>query len=530
MGGICCGESGRLEPLGEGCAIKFVPIPTGDEHKRLLVRVAIPETDGVYQPTIHYDCVHNQIQAIRNRVCGRVEAPTPHGLALVRAAARAMAASLPPTSADDVYALANRHGGLKGARYRAAADSYNTFGLFPGDSAIRMFVKSERFDAAKKVNPDPRAIQYRGAKYCVALAQYLRPVEEHLYLYDRASKGVPRTRNVAKGLNSVDRAQLLAQKLTGFDSPRIIALDASRFDKHVNEGLLKIEHMVYLASNNNPEFAHLLKQQLRNKCFSSLGVSYVVAARRMSGDMNTAIGNIVIMLCMMIALCNSVLKLLKWDCLDDGDDILVILEESDVSRFQTALTPTFRSFGMDMKMDAPVASIHEVEFCQSKVIEFAPDKFKFVRNYTSVLSKATSGVRNWRDPAFRSRVIHAVGTCELVLGLGVPVLQSFALALLRNTSGGKDTLRHAPDGLRARTLRDAKLLGIRDLNKVRPSPIQPCARSSFALAFDCSESRQLELERFFDQWTFSLDLANFGEEWEVYSWTSAQSTGELYRT
>lgn len=519
-----------LQPLDEGCSIRSIPVPDGDEHKRLLVRVAIPETDGIFQPTIHYDCIHNQIQSIHNRVCGVVERPTPEGLRVVRLAASAIAATLPETQPDDVYDLARRHGGMKGARYRRAADELTTFGLFPGDSTVKMFVKAERFNPLAKINPDPRAIQFRGAKYCVALAQYLRPIEEHLYQFDKASAGVPRTRNVAKGLNSVARAELLVAKGSAFRSPVYITLDASRFDKHVSEALLKVEHSVYRASNPSEEFAELLRLQLRNRCFSTLGVAYRVRGRRMSGDMNTAIGNVVIMLCMMIAFCDLILGLFRWDCLDDGDDIVVILEEEDVARFRAEVTGAFRTFGMEMKMDEPCRSIHEVEFCQSKVIEYQPFRFKFVRDYRSVLSKATSGVRNWGNVGYRVKVIHAIGTCELILGLGVPVLQAYAQALLRNSSGDRDILRHAPDGLKARALRDARLLGIKDVRHLRPAAIHPVARTTFAEAFGCSESLQLELESFFASWTFDVrSLSLHGLEWEVESWTSAQSTCELYR-
>lgn len=510
--------------------MREVPTTHGDEHKRRLVRVAIPETDGVFQPTVHYDCTHNQVQAIRNRVIGVVVKPSPHGLALVRSAVRDVTATLRQSGEDDIFALADRHGGQKGRRYRDAAVKYGMFGINATDACIKMFVKSERFNPISKINPDPRAIQFRGAKFCVALAQYLRPIEEKLYLFSQASDGVANSRNVAKGLNSVERAELLVRKASCFQDPVYVTLDASRFDKHVSEALLKIEHSVYRHCNQDPVFEKLLNMQLLNRCFSSLGISYVARGRRMSGDMNTAIGNVILMLVMMIAYCRHILNLAVWDCLDDGDDIVVIIERRDVFRFRANLCSSFESFGMEMKMDEACESIHDVEFCQSRVVEYQPSRFKFVRDYRAVFSKATSGVRNWMDPIFRTRVIHAIGTCELVLGLGVPILQSYALALLRNSSGIKDVLKHAPDGLKARALRDAKSLGV-SINKcLLPQPILRCSRESFAQAFNCTEAEQLRIEAWLDSWTFDISTSQaFGSEWEVYSWSSATSTGELYR-
>lgn len=518
-----------LESLDEGCSITRIPIPDGDEHKRRLYRVAVPRAPGVYQPVVHYDCIHNQIRAVHNRVCGVVPKPTREGVAVLRKFAEEIGRTLPPTCAEDIYALAKRHTGAKARRYRDAADAYCVEGLFPRDSHIKMFVKPERMDPSAKVDPDPRAIQFRGAKYCVVLASFLRPIEELLYQYDRASDGVPCSRNVAKGLNAVDRAELLHRKMQGFRSPVVFSCDASRFDKHVDVALLDLEHLVYKKSNNDAMFAKLLSLQKTNKCFSSLGMAYKVRGRRMSGDMNTAIGNVVLMLIMITAYCRGIIELTTWDCLDDGDDLIVIVESEDAPRFQGCFVSSFLTFGMEMKLDAPVASIHQVVFCQSCVVEYAPERYKFVRDFRAVVSKSTSGVRNWAVPKFRTRVIHAVGLCELVLNLGVPVLQSYALCLLRNSKGDNDPLRHAPDGLRARAMRDAKYIGIKDVSATRPVEVQMCARESFAIAFNCDIVEQHRLEQFFDQWVFDLNVVeDYGQEIHAPSWTKAMSTCEVY--
>lgn len=527
---ICCGEHADLEPIDEGCSIRLPAAPHGDDHKRRLVRVATLDAAGVFQPTIHYDCIHNQIQAVRNRIIGVVVKPTHEGMALVRLAASDLCRSLHHTGEDDLYALANRHSGRKADRYRRAADQLSTFGLNRNDSCVKMFVKSERFDPTTKVNPDPRPIQFRAAKYCVALAQFLRPIEEQIYTTTCASDGVPPSRNVAKGLNSVARAELLVAKASHFNDPVFIPLDASRYDKHVSTQLLKVEHSIYLHCNGNLEFRNLLKEQLINRCFTNLGLSYVAVARRMSGDMNTASGNVILMLVLVIAVCRFILRLPRWDCLDDGDDVIAIVERCDVTAFVTNVVDAFASFGMKLKVEEPVSSIHEVEFCQARIVEYSPSRFKFVRDFRTVMSKATCGVRNWQDPAYRSRVIHAIGTCEMILGLGVPILQNYAQALLRNSKPGRDYLKYAPDGLRLRAQRDAKLLGIRDPRSLHPTPIQQCARASFAVAFGVTEHDQLRLERRLDEWTFDTSsLQYFGAEWDVASWTGTMSRGEVSR-
>jgi len=525
---VCCGSAGKLQPIDDGCSLDRVPIIHDDEHKRLLVRVAIP-AEG-FQPTVHHDCTHNQVQAIRNRVIGVVPKPNSEGLSLMRKGMHAITRSLVPTTEDDIFALSKRHGGAKGARYARAAEEYLSFGLQKSDSNIKTFVKPERFDPTSKENPDPRAIQFRAPKYCVALAKYLRPIEEQVYQFQNASNGVPRSRNVAKGLNSKARAHALMEKAKHFKNPCFITMDASRFDKHVSVAHLRMEHNIYLTCNSCPEFARLLNMQLLNKCFTTRGIKYTVKGRRMSGDMNTAIGNIIIMLIMIFAYCSYHLGLSKWDCLDDGDDFVIIIEREDEIRFCADVSDVFLTMGMEMKVDPPVYDLHDVEFCQSKIIEYCPGGYKFVRNYRKVISNSTSGVRNWGNRTVRNNTINSVGMCELVLNLGIPVLQEYALALLRNTSGSKDPMKYASMGYKAHMSRELANLRVSNIKHVRPTSITSEARASFARAYGMSEGDQIDLEERLRAWSFVLDDPIYhGAEWDVDTWTGTMSYNEIYR-
>jgi putative intracellular protease/amidase len=109
------------------------------------------------------------------------------------------------------------------------------------------------------------------------------------------------------------------------------------------------------------------------------------------------------------------------------------------------------------------------------------------------------------------------------------VLQAYAQALLRNTRGVSDPLRYVSEGLRARTLRDARLLGI-DVKVMQPQPVTHCARASFADAFGVDETTQLKIEKWLDTWTFSTsNVFTVGQEWQVEGWISAQSDFECHR-
>lgn len=491
-----------------------------------MVRVASPLIPGVFQPTFHHDCWHNQVRAVLGRVIGKVVKPSQPGIARLKESAQWVASRIPFCAAQDIFAMPARYSGAKRTRYEEAAWKFLRFGLKASDAFCSMFVKSERFNAYLKTNPDPRAIQFRGSVYCVALAMYLQPIEHHIYTMGGFSKGVPDSRNIAKGLNSVQRAEVLSKKMSYFRNPVVLSLDASRFDKHVSSDLLKIEHSVYTHVNPHFHFRKLLSMQLVNKVFAKSGLKYVSKGRRMSGDMNTALGNCLLMLIMVRAFC-LFLNLAVWDCLDDGDDCLLIIEQEDLASVQSSIVTHFLDYGMEMKVEKVAYSLFEVEFCQSSVVEYAEARFKFVRDYRAVISKSLSGIRHWQDPNYRLKVLRAIGMCELVLNLGVPVLQSFALCLLRNVGRTTD-IRLASDGLKSRVARELRGLGL-SLSDVKPRKVADVARSSFATAFNCSIYDQETYEGFFDAWEFDVtSLAFFGDEWEVERWLPAQSSREVY--
>lgn len=524
VSGVCVGETHGLE-VDEGCKILSWPKPHDDRHKKSMVRVASPLIPGVFQPTFHYDCWHNQVRAVLGRVIGVVPKPSPAGIARLKDVASWVAGRLPRTQPQDVWAMPARYSGAKRKRYEDAVVSYLHFGVSARDAGCTMFVKSERFDGNAKVNPDPRAIQFRGARYCVAVAQYLQPIEHEVYNMSGFSAGVPPSRNIAKGLNSIERAELLHKKLSAFTSPVVLSLDASRFDKHVSKALLQIEHSVYTSACRNPHFRWLLRLQLVNRVKAANGLKYICEGRRMSGDMNTALGNCLLMLMMVVSYAWSI-ELAQWDCLDDGDDCLLIVPEEDLRAVQGSLVKHFLDYGMEMKVERVARSLHEVVFCQSSVIEVAGARFKFVRDYRAVISKSLSGIRHWQDPKYRLKVLGSIGICELTLNLGVPILQAFACCLLRNAGRPRD-YRHASDGLKARVGRELRALGS-SLERISPRPITECARASFAVAFGCPPDEQEYLEAFFDGWRFDIESQYYhGPEWDVIRWVALQSTREV---
>lgn len=511
---MCVGPTHDLT-LDVGCRILRMPTATVNDHKPRLVRVVTFMSEGLYACQMHCDCSCNQLRSLVGRIAGRTPKPTPEGMEELRRAALEIKHHATPTAADNPADMPKRYSGMKRQRYERAVQDLLSAGLAEKDFWVKMFIKKEKFDPLSKVNPDPRAIQYRGAKFCVALAQFLHPIEMKIYQIAFMGKGVPHSRNIVKGLNSAARATLLVEKMSHFMDPVLIGLDASRWDKHVSREFLRLEHQVYLWFNPDPYFAWLLSKQLINVGVSNKGLKYVVQGRRMSGDMNTAVGNCVLMLIVLYAFLVSC-ALQKWDIIDDGDDSVVIIERRDLDKVVAAV-PDMVRFGLTMKIESVADNIHQIEFCQSKVIEYAPQRYKFVRSWTRVVSRSMSGCRHWEDPKYRARTLRAIGACELALNLGVPVLQSFAVMLMRNCPEEGIRLENVHSNLLHTAKKELRALGM-SIDDIKPQPITIEARLSFSQAFGVSPSEQIRLEQRFDGTTLNQSNMRVVNELDVQGW------------
>jgi hypothetical protein len=463
-------------------------------HRKRMVHMGIPFLTEI--PFFHHSCIHNEKAAIVNRVLGDTPKTSPDGAAKMRKVALLLGRSLPKTIREPLGHFALQYGGAKRKRYLDAANSILD-GYTTRDAGVTMFVKwsEKQFVDSNKLNPDPRAVQFRDPKYCVAIAQFLKPIEPHLYELKIDHPLIARSRLVGKGLNQTQRAMLLYEKMANFKRPVVVGLDCKRFDKHVTKENLEAEHIVYLLSNNDPEFAKLLSWQFINKCRTRSGFRYKTSGKRMSGDMNTALGNCIIMICMILTAFIYYIKV-HFDILDDGDDCLVIFESENLELVLQKLPRSFLTFGHILKIERIAHDMESVLWCQSQPVEYSPGLFKFIRNPLKTI--ASDLVSSKYLSCNRLAQIKAIGQCELALNLGVPVLQDYALALLRNSCGNVIFDFGSPLFLRAR--REIHNFESR-AETLEPKPINLCARMSFAKAFGISILEQLDLERQIQNWS-----------------------------
>lgn len=461
--------------------------------KRRIVRCQ-PPVLGVYPVFTHSDCICNEIIAIHNRVLGVTPDPTDYGINILRKSLKRLARCAEKVVPITHQQFVDTYTGRRRARYQQAADELQTKPFSFSDAKITAFVKAEKFDPFAKINPDPRVIQFRSPRYNVLLGSYLKPMEKNIYKL----RGPTGLRCIAKGLNNQQRAILLKKKMELFEDPVVVPLDGSRWDKHIHSRVLELEHKYYSNLCEDPFLDRLLKCQLKNKCYTNSGIVYEVDGNRMSGDMNTALGNCLLMVAMCYAAMRE-LVVLRWDLLDDGDDCLLIVERSELSKLST-LPNVFLAFGQELTLGREVGELSGVVFCQSKVVHIDGVP-RFVRDWKKVLSGAAGGFAKWNDGKLVRPMLKAIGDCELALNQGVPILEAFARACLRNSHGASAPKGFADDdhyNYVARGLPDRQLGGTLDF----------AARESFAEAFDVSPEWQEHIEGVLERWTIDTTCHN----------------------
>lgn len=336
------------------------------------------------------------------------------------------------------------------------------------DAAVRMFLKDDKYvDGEFK---EPRCIQYRSKRYHLRLGSYLAPIE-HAFYGVLGPAGVP---VCAKARNTFDRAADLRVMWDAHNSPVAILLDHSKFDAHVSPELLRVEHAFYSLLVPEEKLARLLEMQRVNRGRTATGTSYSVKATRMSGDVNTGLGNSVLNYGMIRAWLDA--YGVSADVYVDGDDSVVVMSRVDLHLVDPT---TFARFGMETKVDYAY-QFEEVDFCQCRPVETVSG-WRMVRNPTRVVSRAPWTTRQYPEVAYL-RLIRTIGWCELACNGGVPILQAYAKWFMAQGAGR--LMRHEIS---------ERLRGTREV--ITDVPITMFVRQSFADAWGISPAEQVRIEQ-----------------------------------
>jgi hypothetical protein len=415
--------------------------------------------------------------------------------------------------------------GAKREIYRKAMLDYYAYGINVKHSRLKSFVKFEKQD----LNKAPRVINPRTPVYNLLLAAYVKFLEKNIFKAINKVYGNHTTHTVIKGLDYKGQASVLKEKWDRFSDPVAVGLDASKFDMHVSKWCLAYEHMFYLGAytnrtfsklwldykrylssktqnslrtsydaikgNSRPVLKWLLKQQVFNSgksYFPDGTLSFKMEGTRSSGDINTSLGNCIIMCSLIYGWLarNGV----KAELANNGDDCVVIMEKRDLGKFSKGLVEYFAKKGFRMQVEKPVRTLEEVEFCQAHPINLGGE-WTMVRNLQSSITKnAMCLVPIQNDKVFR-KWLGAVGQCEGSLCSGVPVMQSYASMFRR--LGMRASSKFVKEVYRGTTR------GVIATNHVRIRSVSDEARASFYSAFGVRPDEQIALEKHFENFTFS---------------------------
>jgi len=446
----------------------------GTLNTALLTRMYMCEIDGkfVEPPKVCATTVNRRLKSFRQSLLSKVGYPTPISL----------------TQVVEMYK------GRKHTIYKNALEEFDSVGLLRKHAYSVAFVKCE------KVNPSkaPRCIQPRHPIYNLHLGSYLKSIEHRVYR--GIAKVIGRGPVVMKGYNVVQIARIIETKWNRFHSPVGIGLDATKFDMHVSPEMLAWEHSIYIAMyRNDPKLRELLSWQMNNVGFGYCDdgwLEYKVRGKRFSGDMNTAMGNCIIMCAMVHSYCSY--RGIDYDLVNNGDDCVVFMERSDVSLFTCGLDEYFLDFGFRMVSEPPVYELCQVEFCQMHPIHVGSD-IVMVRNIPTVLGKDTLSILPLSNEIQFRKWLYAVGECGMALTSGVPILQEFYKLYLRN--GIKSNMAGATymqTGMRLMAV------GLES----KESAVMDRSRMEVFMAWGITPDEQVAYERHYANWKIDFSITH----------------------
>nr|AXT18258.1 RNA-dependent RNA polymerase [Opium poppy mosaic virus] len=375
--------------------------------------------------------------------------------------------------------------GSQKTRYQNALESLRIQPLTRADARVKTFVKAEKINFTAKPDPAPRVIQPRDPRFNLCFAKYTKPLEPMLYKQLGKLYKYP---CIAKGFNAVETGEIIAKKWAMFKDPVCVGLDASRFDQHVSVEALRFTHKVYKRFVRGHEVNKLLSWMYTNHALGSAKdgyVKYEITGCRMSGDMDTALGNCTLMVLMTHHLCKSLD--IEHELMNNGDDCIIIMDQAKLPLLQQNVAKFYERLGFKMKVEEPVFQLERVDFCQTRPV-YDGRKWRMVRHISSI-SKDCCTVINWEQLA---PWWCAIGTCGLAVAAGIPIHNSFLKWLKR--SGGDE------GGIRSHALwKNEGLAWYRmGLDLSHEDHVSDAARLSFQTAFGISPEMQVALEGIYD--------------------------------
>lgn len=459
----------------------------GASRNRLSYTLVAPTAEVDY--AVHNGGVDNVIRAILERVFfvksdqGFAIPPKPNGKLFNRRLAHfcnQFSGNVRVTTPMTYTEFVSSYSGRQAKVYQRAVESLLTIDWKPKDSNITAFVKVEKTDLTSKPDPAPRIIQPRHPRFNAAIGVYIKKIEKRIYKNIATVFG---HETVMKGMAVDEVAKTLREKWDMFKRPVAIGLDASRFDQHVSRVALEWEHEMYRKYfPHSKRLRAMLKCQLKNNGFSHTPdgtVKYSVDGCRMSGDMNTGLGNSLLMSAMVYSFYKE--RGCTISLANNGDDCVVFCEQEDLWHLD-ALPAWFTQMGFTMKVEAPVTVFEKIEFCQMQPV-YTGYEWLMVRKPSCALVKDCVSFKSITNIGAWKYYCQAISDGGMALYGHMPVFKHFYQMLNVGGKHGKFTWRDG--GLHAWGA------------PKNHGSIEGDIRHSFYLAFDITPDEQRALEDYY---------------------------------
>jgi hypothetical protein len=322
---------------------------------------------------------------------------------------------------------------------------------------------------------------------------------------------------ITKGMNSFETADCILDAYKSFTDCVIFGLDMSRFDQHVCEALLAWEHRAYtrmFRGQDRKELEQLLAWQRVNVGYVHLPegfIKYHIRGCRMSGDINTAMGNVLLMCAMAYSYMShlgfstqdSASK--RYRFVDNGDDCMIFVERRYANLVKDNLS-WFETLGMVVKTEFVAEEPEQILFCQSRPV-FDGHRWRMVRDYPTCLAKDINSLKRIDSEFMWHEWLTSIAECGAAMSGGIPIMQSFYNSL----NVGRIPRKRRTDPRRRRAAPDLGIVhtGLWRLSRgmhTRQEPPTPAARVSFWKAFGVDCDRQKDIEKFYEQSRLTFQL------------------------
>jgi hypothetical protein len=259
----------------------------------------------------------------------------------------------------------------------------------------------------------------------------------------------------------------------------------------VSPQALKWEHGVYEGAFKDPELTKLLEWQRKNSVTLFVEdkiVKFKVDGHRMSGDINTSMGNKLIMCGMMH---NYFRELgVKAELCNNGDDCVIICEKDDEGVF-AGIHDWFIEYGFNMVTEDPVYELEKLTFCQARPVCIG-GRYRMVRRPDSIAKDAYTLISMQNKEDVKS-FMSAYSQCGLVLNSGVPILDAYHRAVFRESGFKKVSEAYLHKVIE---YGNSERLDMR--RHVQEEPVTIENRLSYWRSFGIDPCTQVLVERYFD--------------------------------